>query len=63
MQFNSGLISEDGEDDPGKALYKVRSKLFHNIREFPNNYPNYLNELNCAFELFIIEILLNFKYP
>nr|WP_298789726.1 hypothetical protein [uncultured Allomuricauda sp.] len=54
---------ENEQDSPPKAIYKIRSLVFHSFRSLPNEYDEKLKSINDNFELLLIASLNSFKYP
>lgn len=45
------------------ALYKVRSHLFHNLRQLPPEYSVKLNVVNTHLEKMVLHLLISYKNP
>ena len=44
-----------------RSLYAMRNFIVHDYRNIPKAYHNYLIQINCYFELFITDLLINYK--
>lgn len=53
--------SEETEENIDRSLYAVRNFIVHDYRNIPRAYHNNLVQINCYFELFITDLLINYK--
>lgn len=53
--------TEETQESIGRSLYAVRNFIVHDYRNIPKAYHSNLYQLNCYFELFITDLLINYK--